>query len=140
MARTAAKRPPAHTAGLERPDEAELSAPALRGFFGIADAWRLTAAERQRLLGLPASTYHKYRKAPNSARLSRDTLERISYVFGIFKALNVLLPRPEAADAWVRRPNAAAPFGGASALERMLRGNVGDLYAVRRYLDGERGG
>ncbi len=31
------------------------------------------------------------------------------------------------------------PFGGASALERMLGGNVGDLYVVRQYLDAQRG-
>jgi hypothetical protein len=40
----------------------------------------------------------------------------------------------------VRRPNAASPFGGRSALERMLSGNVADLYEVRRYLDAQRGG
>jgi hypothetical protein len=40
----------------------------------------------------------------------------------------------------LRRPNSAAPFGGRSALERMLSGNVADLYEVRRYLDAERGG
>jgi hypothetical protein len=45
----------------------------------------------------------------------------------------------KAADAWVRQPNAAAPFGGRSALERMLSGRVADLYVVREYLDAERG-
>jgi hypothetical protein len=40
----------------------------------------------------------------------------------------------------VRQPNRAAPFGGASALQRMLAGNVSDLNLVRRYLDGVRGG
>ena len=34
----------------------------------------------------------------------------------------------------------AAPFGGRSALAHMLGGNVADLYVVRRYLDGVRGG
>ena len=47
---------------------------------------------------------------------------------------------PTAADAWVRKPNTAAPFGGRSALAHMLGGNVADLYVVRRYLDGVRGG
>ena len=45
-----------------------------------------------------------------------------------------------AADAWVRQPNTAAPFGGQTALTRMLAGNVSDLNLVRRYLDGVRGG
>ena len=34
----------------------------------------------------------------------------------------------------------AVPFGGRSALQRMLAGNVSDLNFVRRYLDGVRGG
>ena len=43
-----------------------------------------------------------------------------------------------AADAWVRKPNAA--FGGSSALAVMLAGNVADLVRVRRWLDAARGG
>jgi hypothetical protein len=39
----------------------------------------------------------------------------------------------------VRKPNTAPPFGGRSALERMLSGQVADLYVVRQYLDAERG-
>lgn len=119
--------------------ELEYAAPALRAFFRIADAWHLSAVEAQTLLGAPRSTYHKYQAHPESARLSRDTLERISYVLGIFKAINVLLPRPEQADAWIRRPNAHPLFGGRSALDVMLGGNVGDLFVVRSYLDGQRG-
>jgi len=44
-----------------------------------------------------------------------------------------------AADEWIRQPNNAPLFGGRSALERMLSGQVADLYVVRQYLDSERG-
>ncbi|MDQ6933663.1 MAG: MbcA/ParS/Xre antitoxin family protein [Candidatus Eremiobacteraeota bacterium] len=114
-----------------------LSRPALETFFHITDLWKLSAADRQKLLGVPSSTYFKYRASPGQARLQRDTLERVSYIIGIYKSINILLPRAEAADNWVRRANAV--FHGRSALEVMLGGNVGDLYAVRHYLDGERG-
>jgi len=118
----------------------ELAGPALRTFFRIAAAWRLTAGESRRLLGdPPRSTFFLWKRA-GEGQLSRDTLERVSYVLGIYKALQILLPQPEAADAWVRKPNAAPPFGGRSALERMLSGNVADLYVVRQYLDAHRGG
>ena len=79
-------------------------------------------------------------KRTGAGQLTRDTLERLSYVLGIYKALQVLLPSPEAADAWVRKPNAAPLFGGKPALARMLSGNVADLYVVRQYLDAQRGG
>ena len=72
--------------------------------------------------------------------LPKDTLERISYILGIFKALQILLPDEKAADAWVKRPNTAVLFAGKSALDRMLSGHVADLYVVRQYLDAQRGG
>jgi hypothetical protein len=122
------------------PDRRSLAGPALRTFFRIAEAWRLSAAEQMTLLGASRSTYFKWRKAPEAAALPRDTLERISYVLGIYKALQILLPGPEQADGWVRRPNRAPLFAGRSALERMLSGNVADLYVVRQYLDAQRGG
>ena len=50
-----------------------------------------------------------------------------------------LLPDNRAADEWVRRANEAPLFGGRSALDRMLSGNVADLYTVRQYLDAQRG-
>ena len=113
---------------------------ALRAFFRIAAAWGLTGAEMRTLLGgPPASTFYKW-KAGDVGGVSRDVLERVSYVLGIYKDLQILLPDPVAADGWVRRPNTAAPFGGASALDRMLSGNVADLYHVRAYLDAERAG
>jgi hypothetical protein len=112
----------------------------LRAFFRIAALWRLSVDEQITLLGGPArSTYFRWKKE-GAASLPRDVLERLSYVLGIYKALQILLPETVAADAWVRRSNAASPFGGRSALDRMLSGNVSDLYEVRRYLDAERGG
>ena len=121
-------------------DRKGLSGPALRTFFRIAELWSLSVEEQMTLLGLSArSTFFKWRKAPNVV-LPKDTLERISYVVGIYKALQILLPDEKAADEWVKQPNAASPFGGRAALDRMLSGQVADLFLVRQYLDAERGG
>ena len=121
-------------------DRKGLSGPALRTFFRIADLWSLSVEEQMNLLGLTArSTFFKWKKNPNTV-LPKDTLERISYVLGIYKALQLLLPNPQAADEWVRRPNTAPLFAGRSALDRMLSGQVADLFVVRQYLDAQRGG
>jgi hypothetical protein len=113
---------------------------AFRTFFRIAELWKLSADEQMTLLGLTSrSTYYKWRNEP-PRRLTPDLLERLSYIFGIYRALQVLLPEPGAADAWIRRPNTAPPFHGRSALDRLLSGHVADLYVVRKYLDAERGG
>lgn len=117
----------------------DLAGPALRAFFRIAAAWGLKSSEARRLLGdPPESTFYKWKKLQDGAP-GRDVIERISYLLGIFKALELLFPDPTRADAWIRRPNDAAPFGGGSALDRMLSGNVADLYVVRSYLDAQRG-
>jgi hypothetical protein len=118
----------------------DLSAPALRTFFRIAELWGLSTDEQMTLLGVTSrSTFFKW-KREQEVTLPKDTLERISYVLGIYKALQVLLPDERASDAWVRRPNTAPLFGGRSALQRMLSGHVSDLYVVRQYLDAQRGG
>ena len=118
-----------------------MAAAGLRAFARIALAWRLSVDEQLALLGQPPrSTYFAWRKAPDKASLPRDVLERLSNLLGIYKSLQILLPDPGAADDWVRQPNSAAPFGGGTALARMLAGNVSDLNLVRRYLDSVRGG
>jgi hypothetical protein len=123
------------------PSLPEMAAAGLRAFERIAQAWGLSVDEQLVLLGQPPrSTYFAWRKQPEKASLPRDTLERLSNLLGIWKSLQVLLPDVAAADGWVRRPNSAAPFGGGTALQRMLGGNVSDLNLVRRYLDGVRGG
>jgi len=117
-----------------------LSAPALRTVFRIAELWKLSVDEQITLLGMTShSTFFKWKRAPD-VTLPKDALERISYILGIYKALQILLPDEQAADAWIRKPNAAPLFGGQSALHRMLSGHVSDLYVVRQYLDAQRGG
>jgi hypothetical protein len=116
-----------------------LGATALTAFFNITAAWGLSADDERILLGgPPRSTFFKW-KSERAAKLGADTLERISYIMGIYKALHILLPKSEAADAWIKKTNAALMFGGKSALERLRGGRVMDLADVRRYLDAERG-
>jgi hypothetical protein len=118
---------------------ADLGGPALRAFFNLAERWNLRIADQRRLLGdPPESTFYKWKRL-QSGTLSRDVLERISYLLGIFKNLQILFPDPQQADGWVHRASQATVFGGQSALQRMLSGNVADLYVVRQYLDAQRG-
>jgi hypothetical protein len=121
------------------PPAEDLGGPALRTFFKLAEQWDLRIAEQRKLLGdPPESTFYKWKRQQDGV-LGRDTLERISYLLGIYKALQILFPDPAQADAWLRKPNQAALFGGHSALDRMLSGNVSDLFVVRQYLDAQRG-
>lgn len=110
---------------------------AKRAFFRIMEAWQVADGEARVLLGSPSrSTFYNYKRSEGGA-LSSDTVERISYVLGIYKALQLLFPQPQQADQWLKRPNAA--FGGRSALQHALGGRVVDLADVRRFLDAVRG-
>jgi hypothetical protein len=121
-------------------DTPEAAAAALRTFFNIARAWGLTPEEQQRLLGISRSSLYAWSAGDFPRKLDGALTERLSYLFGIWSALQLALQTPARADAWVRKPNAAPLFGGGSALDRMLGGRVADLYAVREYLDSVRGG
>jgi hypothetical protein len=118
----------------------EAAQAALRTFFRIAEAWQLSNDQQQRLLHVSRSTFFHWKAGRVRSGLEDDTLERLSYLFGTYSALQLLLPIPERADAWIKKPNSAPLFGGKSALDRMLGGQVADLYVVRQYLDAQRGG
>ena len=113
---------------------------ALAVFRRICDLWGLDPTQRRTLLGVRKSTWYRWEEGSKSSALDADTLERLSYIMRIFSALQILLPIPERAHAWPRLANSAPLFGGASALDRMLGGQVGDLKAVADYLDAQRGG
>jgi Protein of unknown function (DUF2384) len=116
------------------------AAAALRTFFSIAKAWGLGNEEQQRLLGCGRSLFYDWKAGRIKTGLDGATLERLSHLFGIYAALQILLPVPERANAWIKKPNSAPLFGGGTALQRLLGGQVADLYVVRQYLDAQRGG
>jgi uncharacterized protein (DUF2384 family) len=109
---------------------------AMQGFFGMMAHWKVDNHTARILLGSPAErTYFEWKRG-KVAKLSEDTLRRIGYVAGIWKALQIVYSNPELADAWIKKPNRA--FGGQSPLERMSAGDVTDLAAVREYIDAAR--
>ena len=118
-------------------DPAQTDTVALKAFFNLVSEWGLGRDEQIVLLGKPSlRTFYRWRAGTVSG-LPHDTLERISVLLGIYKALQILLPVPARANDWVKRPNKS--FDGESALDVMLKGRVDHLYHVRRYLDAWRG-
>ncbi len=121
-----------------RNTEAQLAAAGLTAFFSIAEEWGLDAEQQRALLGEPGrSTFFKWKKT-KTGQLSRDTLDRISYVLGIYKALHILFPA-QAAREWLNHPNQEPLFQGRSPLEHLASGSLIALADVRRYLDAARG-
>ena len=98
--------------------------------------WGLSDEQAATLLDLPVRTYRRW-KAEGAGRIGRDGRARLSNLMGIHKALRLIFNEKERAYGWIRKANDA--FGGRSALEVMLGGELTDLMRVRRYLDAERG-
>jgi hypothetical protein len=116
-----------------------LSPGAINAFFNITEKWRVRDEDARALLG-GMSNGQFYEMKKNSQRtLDTDTLARISYLIGIFKALNILYSE-ELADAWIQRPNTNRIFGGSTPLAYMMKGGQSAMQVVRRLLDARRGG
>jgi Protein of unknown function (DUF2384) len=130
-------QPSRESGGLDLSD-AHVSRAAKQAFFQIIARWNVSNEEARTLLGAPTKTTFFNWKKSEGGLLSRDVIERVSYVLGIYKALHILFQDSTQADQWIRKPNDA--FAGQSALARMLAGNVSDLHQVRSYLDHVRGG
>ena len=125
---------------LSDPAERErLSPAAARVFLNIMDRWGVRDEDARQLLGgMSNGTFYAMKKDSDRV-LDEDKLRRISYLVGIFKALNIL--HGEAlADRWMTLPNRNRIFGGATPVEYLIHGGLPAFQTVRRLLDARRGG
>ncbi|KZY33999.1 hypothetical protein A3754_19565 [Alcanivorax sp. HI0083] len=113
---------------------------ALRAVLKLLEHWQCSEKEKMALLGVGRSTLHKYQSQPDSARVSQDLLERLSYLLNIHQALRTLFGNKENVYGFVRMANHNAFFNGATPMSIMGSGRVASLYEVHRQLDSLRGG
>ena len=100
--------------------------------------WRVRDEDARGLLGgVTNGPFYEMKRNPDRT-LDADRLTRISYLIGIFKALNVLHGE-ELADAWMHLPNSNRMFAGSAPLEYVARGGIPALDQLRRLLDARRG-
>ena len=111
----------------------------VRTFVRIVENWSLPASDAMALLGVESrSTYYDLLKRARATKelkgLSRDQLDRLSYLLGIYAAIRVLFPHSEESrNEWVSRANTAPLFGGRSPVEIMRSGMIG-LYQTFAHL------
>lgn len=123
----------------DRSERVRLTTDSVRAFFNIMDCWKIRDVDARRLLGgISNGAYYALKKGPRRP-LDEDRLRRISYLEGIFKALNVLYG-DELADLWMQRPNRNRIFGGLTPCEYLARGGLPAFATVRKLLDARRSG
>ena len=116
-----------------------LSPSAVRAFFNIMAHWGVRDEDARTLLGgISNGPFYEMKKEPGRV-LETDRLQRISYLVGIFKALNILYSE-KLADAWIGLANSNRIFGGLTPLAYMIKGGLPAMQTVRRLLDARRGG
>ncbi len=104
-----------------------------RAVLNLATRWGLTDEQLAVLLGdISVRTLQRWKQG-QMGRVGVDTATRLSNLLGIHKALRLLFKEAARGYGWIKRPN--AHFGGKTALEVMLNGQITDLMRVRRYLD-----
>lgn len=121
-----------------RYSEADKARAGLTAFFSIAQEWGLDTGQQRILLGSPSRTTFFEWKKKKMGHLSRDTLDRLSYILGIYQALHILFS-DQSSREWLRNPNRDPLFNGRSPLDYLLTGQMMALTDVRRYLDWARG-
>src|SRR5215467_13101470 len=127
-----ASPPPDFTSRRERE---RLSVAALKAFFNIVERWSIRDEDARELLGgVSNGPYYQMKKSQAGRTLSADELFRISYLIGIFKALNTLHGQ-ELADRWVRLANSNRIFSGRTPLEFMKKGGQQAMEIVRELLE-----
>ncbi|SHN13051.1 MbcA/ParS/Xre antitoxin family protein [Roseibium suaedae] len=108
-----------------------------RATVNLFKAWGLTDAQSRTLLGdMSPSTWDRWKRGEIS-RMDRDRKMRMAHLMGIHKGIRHLFNDPQRGYAWVKKKNTA--FGGLSALDVMLRGEMSDLESLRNWLNAERG-
>lgn len=109
---------------------------------GSPERWNLTEGEVAELLAIPVDTYKNIQHCVEQGlkiEMTTATVERLSFLLSIWKALQQLVPssRPELAFAWFNKPNAF--FNHLSIKEYLLQNNRPESFCVViDYLDPSR--
>src|SRR5262249_38979033 len=98
-----------------------LSRAAIVAFFEILEAWGLNNDDAMQLLGGVSHGRFYGLKKTHKGVLTQDELTRISFLIGIFKALNILFAR-KLADRWMSLANTNPMFNGNSPLASLIEG------------------
>lgn len=123
----------------DKSERERLSPAAVRTFFNMMDRWSVRDEDARALLGGVSNGAFYQMKKDADRTLETDRLLRISYLVGIFKALNILYSE-KLADAWMQLENKNRIFGGQSPLTYVIKGGAPAMQTVRRLLDARRGG
>jgi putative toxin-antitoxin system antitoxin component (TIGR02293 family) len=104
---------------------------AANAFVRLAARLKVNRDQQAILLGVKPRTLDRLRAGKTT--FGQNELERLSHLISIWEGAAAFFGSTDAGVQWLT--NANADFGNSRPLDVMLKGNVADLLAVRRYLD-----
>ena len=107
------------------------SSVATKALVRLAERLGINRAQQAILLGVKPRTLDRLRAGETA--FGRNELERLSHLISIWEGAAALFGSTDAGVEWLTNVN--ADFGNSRPLDVMLKGNVADILAVRRYLD-----
>ncbi|MFS1873311.1 MbcA/ParS/Xre antitoxin family protein [Enterovibrio norvegicus] len=118
----------------------QMSVAGFKAANNILKGWGIEASDAMNIMGLAKSTYHKYKADPERANLTKDQLERVSYLLNIHSALRIVFDNQENVQGFMNMINHNAYFEGRAPIEVIKQGRVADLYEVASRIDVLRSG
>jgi uncharacterized protein (DUF2384 family) len=101
----------------------------------ILQKWGCSANEKQAILGLTHTSYHRFQKDNYSAKLSSEQLERISYLANIHESLRMIFSNEENVYGFMRMKNDNHYFNGRSPISVILNCSIDTLHEVFKRID-----
>ena len=111
------------------------SSAAFRLASNILEKWSCSDNEKQKILGLSKSNYHRYLKDNNTVILSSEQLERISYLVNISESLKVMFNNKENVFGFMRMKNDNPYFCGRSPISMICNGSTETLNEVFKQIN-----
>lgn len=128
------------TNALQAADKKRMAQVGFNAALKILSNWQCSTSDMQKILRIPASTFHKYKGNPNAISLDDDQLERLSYIANIHSSLRLVFDNPENIRGFMAMNNNNAFFNGRSPLAIIKSGKFSDLYEVFCRVDALRSG
>ena len=105
-------------------------ASAVAAYIQIAKKWELSDPEAMDLIGVDEPIWNQMKRTQWQRPLTRDALERIVAVIGIYVTLHTVLD-PRAADSWIRWGTVPASGSSQQPIAIMISGGLRKLFETR---------
>lgn len=113
----------------------QISATGLNAAVNILNLWGCSFEQKDAILGIPKCSSLKYQKSINLVQLSKDQLERISYILNIHADLRMIFANPENQYGFMLMKNHNDFFKGARPIDLITGGSSETLFEIYKHIN-----